>query len=195
MQILRLSKYSFGMWTIEVPEDASEEEVKQALLEELDFDYIRECITKLNDVIEKYGPLVEVKEQKEESAPNAFVKTYDEKRGWTCDSLESVDSSLVWTSFEDPVNGYSYLANGYIFNENERSIHNLKTWYIADKCFEKVGDEWFSINTEFIIWQTTPDSTPEDDFFYVLDLWEFIGSDNLSDEVIIEETTSEIYYF
>jgi len=101
------------MWTIEVSEDASEEEIDQAILEEVDFDYIREQIVKLKLVIEKCGPLTEVKERTEDSDPTALTKTYHEKRGWICDELSSVDSSRVWTLSEDPVNGYSYLLNGY----------------------------------------------------------------------------------
>ena len=68
------------MWSIEVSEDASEEEVIQAVLEELDFDYIRECIAQLNDVIEKYGPLTEVQEAAEGADSSPFAKTYHEKK-------------------------------------------------------------------------------------------------------------------
>lgn len=69
------------MWTIEVSEDASEEEVIQAVLEELDFDYIRECIAQLNEVIEKYGPLTEVQEATEDTHSSAFTKKYARRLG------------------------------------------------------------------------------------------------------------------
>jgi hypothetical protein len=39
------------VWTIEVSEDASEEEVIQAVLKEVDFEYIRDCLAQLNDVM------------------------------------------------------------------------------------------------------------------------------------------------
>ncbi len=65
-----------NMWRIEVSEDASEEEVIQAILEELDFDYIRESIAQLNDVIENYGPLTEVYEATED-ADSSDLHLYD----------------------------------------------------------------------------------------------------------------------
>ena len=134
------------MWSIEVSEDASEEEVIQAVLEELDFDYIRDCIAQLNDVMEKCGPLAEVQEATEDADSSAFTKTYHEKRGWICDDLASIDPLKVWTLSDDPVNGYSYLMNGYFFNEVQPGSHAVRTWYIADKSFEKVDDKFFTIN-------------------------------------------------
>ena len=182
------------MWTIEVSEDASEEEVNQAILKELDFDYIRECIMKLNGIIEKYGPLTEVKEQTEDSNATVFTKIYHEKRGWICDELETVDPLRVWTLSGDPVNGYSYLSNGYYLNDDKPSRHQTKAWYIAEKCFEKVDDTFFTIDTEFIIWQETTDAEEDGDPFYVIDIWELIDSDDLSNEAILG-ALSDLYFF
>ena len=182
------------MWTIEVSEDASEEEVIQAVLKEVDFDYIRECIAQLKDVIEKYGPLTEVQEATEGAGSSAITKTYHEKRGWICDDLASVDPLKVWTLSDDPVNGYSYLMNGYYFNEVEPRRHLIRTWYIADKSFEKVDDKLFTINTEFRIWHEIADTEESDDTFYIIDIWDLIGSDDLSDEAIAG-ALSDLYYF
>jgi hypothetical protein len=182
------------MWTIEVSEDASEEEVIQAVLEELDFDYIRECIAQLNEVIEKYGPLTEVQEATEDADSSAFTKKYDDQRGWTCDELASIDPLKVWTLSDDPVNGYSYLMNGYFFNEAQGGRHAIRTWYIADKSFEKVDDKLFTINTEFRIWHEITDADESEDTFYIIDIWELVGSDDLSDEAIAG-VLSDLYYF
>ena len=182
------------MWSIEVSEDASEEEVIQAVLEELDFDYIRECIAQLSDVIEKCGPLTEVQEATEDAGSSEFTKTYHEKRGWICDDLATIDPLKVWTLSDDPVNGYSYLMNGYFFNEVQRGSHAVRTWYIADKRFEKVDDNFFTINTEFRIWQEITDAEESDDAFYIIDIWELVGSDDLSDEAIAG-ALSDLYYF
>jgi len=83
------------VWTIEVSEDASEEEVIQAVLKEVDFDYMRECIAQLNDAIRKYGPLTEVQEATEGADSSEFTKNYHEKRGWICDDLASVGSGRI----------------------------------------------------------------------------------------------------
>ena len=182
------------MWTIEVSEDASEEEVIQAVLKEVDFDYIRECIAQLNDVIEKCGPLTEVQEATEDADSSAFTKTYHEKRGWICDDLASIDPLKVWTLSDDPVNGYSYLMNGYYFNEVEPRRHLIRTWYLADKSFEKVDDNLFTINTEFRIWHEIADTDESDDTFYIIDIWDLVGSDDLSDEAIAG-ALSDLYYF
>ncbi len=182
------------MWSIEVSEDASEEEVIQAVLDELDFDYIRECIVRLNDVIKKYGPLTEVQEATEDADSSDFTKTYHEKRGWICDDLASLDPLKVWTLSDDPVNGYSYLMNGYYFNDLEPGRHPIRTWYIADKSFEKVDDKVFTINTEFRIWQEITDEEESDDTFYIIDIWDLVGSDDLTDEAIAG-ALSDLYYF
>lgn len=182
------------MWSIEVSEDASEEEVIQAILEEVDFDYIRECIAKLTDIIEKYGPLTEVQERTEASEPTSFTKTFHEKRGWICDELESVDPSKVWTLKWDPVNGYSYLSNGYEFTgpTQTQGIVEIKTWYIAEKSFAL---DSLSIDTEFIISQTIADDEDGDDQpYYVIDVWELVGCEDWLDEKILSYL-SEPYYF
>ena len=183
------------MWTIEVSEDASEEEVNQAILEEVDFDYIRECIARLKVVIDKYGPLTKVEEKTENSDPTTFTKTFHERRGWICDELTSIDPLKVWTVLWDPINGYSYLTSGYEFEETKQRIVEIKTWYIAEKNFDPVDEKRFKIDTEFIIWQTVTDSEDGDEPYYVLDIWDIVDSKDLSDEAITLELTSELYYF
>ena len=182
------------MWSIEVSEDASEEEVNQAILDEVDFDYLRECIAQLNDVIEKYGPLTEVQEATEHADSSEFTKKYHDKRGWICDDLASIDPLKVWTLSDDPVNGYAYLVNGYYFNEVQPRRHAIRTWYIADKSFEKVDDKLFTINTEFRISHEITDAEESEDTFYIIDIWELVGSDDLSNEAIAG-TLSDLYYF
>jgi hypothetical protein len=183
------------MWTIEVSEDASEEEINQAILDEIDFDHIRECVAKLKGVIAKCGPLAEVEERTEESDPTAFTRTFHEKRGWICDELASIDPLKVWTVLWDPINGYSYLTSGYEFEETEQRIVEIKTWYIAEKNFDPVDEKRFRIDTEFIISQTFTDSQDDDEPYYVLDIWHIIDSKDLSDMAITRELTSELYYF
>ena len=172
------------MWNIEVSSDASEEEVDQAILEKVDFDYIREQIAKLKGVIENCGPLTKVKERTDDSDPSAFTMTYHDKRGWICDELSTLDPLRVWTLKEDPVNGYSYLFNGYEYTEAEQGMHSIKTWYIAEKRFEK-EDDWYSINTEFLIWNETLDGE-DDDHFYTLDILDLdMDSEDFSDQKIL----------
>jgi hypothetical protein len=183
------------MWTIEVSEDASEEEINQAILDEIDFDHIRECVAKLKGVIAKCGPLAEVEERTEESDPTAFTRTFHEKRGWICDELASIDPLKVWTVLWDPINGYSYLTSGYEFEETEQRIVEIKTWYIAEKNFDPVDEKRFRIDTEFIISQTFTDSQDDDEPYYVLDIWHIIDSKDLSDMAITRELTSDLYYF
>jgi hypothetical protein len=125
---------------------------------------------------------------------SAITKTYHEKRGWICDDLASIDPLKVWTLSDDPVNGYSYLMNGYYFNEVEPIRHPIRTWYITDKSFEKVDDMVFTINTEFRIWQEITDTDESDDTFYIIDIWDLVGSDDLSDEAIAG-ALSDLYYF
>jgi hypothetical protein len=72
--------------------------------------------------------------------------------------------------------------NGYFFNEVEPRRHAVRSWYVADKRFEKVADKFFTINTEFRIWQEITDTEESDDTFYIIDIWELVGSDDLSDE-------------
>jgi hypothetical protein len=186
------------MWSIEVSDHESEEEINQALLDEVDFDYIRECIARLKAVIEKYGPFTEVEERSEDSDPTAFTKTFHKRRGWICDELASVDPLKVWTVKWDPVNGYSYLTNGYQFEDTKQGIVEIKTWYIAEKNFKPVDDKLFTINTEFVIWQSIAEDEDADDedtdeCHYMLNIWEIIDSDDLSDQAIILELTSELY--
>jgi hypothetical protein len=80
------------------------------------------------------------------------------------------------------------------FNEVEPRRHPIRTWYLADKSFEKVDDKLFTINTEFRIWQEITDAEESDDTFYFIDIWELVGSDDLSDEAIAG-ALSDLYYF
>ena len=186
-------------WTFEVvSENPTEEEVKQAILEEVDFDFIRECIAKLRVVIQLYGPLTEVEERTEGSDPNSFTKTYHEKRGWICDELESVDPSKVWTLKWDPVNGYSYLSNGYEFTGPTQTprIVEIKNWYIAERSFE--GAPEYTIQTEFIISQTIANDEDEDrnrQPYYVIDVWDMLVEEDWSDEEILTYLLYEEYLY
>lgn len=172
------------MWEIEVSEDASEEEIEEALLEAIDFDHVRECVAELREAIESYGPFVEVQDENETSQSDEIVKTYDEKRGWICDDLEKVDSRKVWTYFQDPVNNYSYLVSGYKFvGKNEKpSIHEIQSWFISEKIVE---DSDLILTTEFIISHFFTDSDDDGDYYFRLDLWDLVEAEDLSDEEII----------
>lgn len=183
------------MWAIEISEEAPEEEINQAILEEVDFDYIRECIARLKGLVEKYGPFTEVEEQREDSDPTVFTKTFHDKRGWICDELASLDPLKVWTVNWDPVNGYSYLSSGYEFEESKQGIVEIKTWFIADKNFDQVEEKNFKIDTEFIISHIDTNSQPGDMPYYVLNIWDILDAKDLSDEEIALEITSELYYF
>ena len=174
------------MWSIEVSVNASEEEIEEALLEEVDFDYVRKCVAELKGIVEKYGPFKEIQEKNENSRTGEFVKTYHEKRGWICDALERIDSRKVWTFSEDLVNEYSYLISGYLFvgPKDRPSYHEIRSWFISEKSCE---DSLLTVNTEFIIFQIFTDSDDDDDseYYFRLNLWDLIEADNLSDKDII----------
>ena len=174
------------MWSIEVSQEASEEEIDEALLEAVDFDHIRESVTRLRDVVEKYGPFKEVKERSEDSHQDELVRTYHERRGWICDELEKVNGRKVWTYLQDPVNNYSYLMSGYKFTgiKEKPSRHEIQSWFVSDKPYENLED--LTVNTEFIIMHFFTDSDDDDGEFYSrLDLWNLVESDDLSDRTII----------
>lgn len=136
-----------------------------------------------------------MEEQSEDSDRSAFTRTFHERRGWICDELASIDPLKVWTVNWDPVNGYSYLSGGYQFEDTEQRIVEIKTWYIAEKSFDQVDEKLFTIDTEFIVWQTVTDSEEDDEPHYVLDIWNLIDAEDLSDDAIVREIISEIYDF
>jgi hypothetical protein len=57
-----------------------------------------------------------------------------------------------------------------------------------------VDDKLFTINTEFRIWHEIADTDESDDTFYIIDIWDLVGSDDLSDEAIAG-ALSDLYYF
>ncbi len=169
------------MWSIEVSSEASEEEIEQTLLEELDFDYLRECVAELKMVVEKYGPFKEVLERTENTSTEKFTRIYDQKRGWICDQLASIDSRKVWTLIVDRWNGISWISSGY--SQESSGAKEITSWFIADKPVE---DEDANIhpNTEFIIEIYYEDDEDEESYFS-LDLWELIDLDDVSNEAIM----------
>jgi len=169
------------MWSIEVLSDASEEEIDQALLEELDFDYIRECITELKKVVEKYGPFKEVHERSESTSTDEFTRTYDDKRGWICDQLESIDSQRVWTLIVDQWNGMSWISSGY--SQKSSGAKEVSSWFIAEKPLEQEDTSIYP-NTEFII-EINYEDDEDDQGYLALDLWELIELDDVSNQAII----------
>jgi hypothetical protein len=177
------------MWQIEVSENASEEEIKEALLEQVDFEHIRDSVTALKGIVAKYGPFREIQEENENSKSNELVRTYHEKRGWTCDALEQIDGRKVWTYLNDPINGYSYLSNGYLFvgPKDRPSLHEIQSWFISEKPSE---DSDLYVETEFIVSHYFTDSDEEGDFYFRLNLWDLIGIEHATDIEIIRQMSS-----
>jgi hypothetical protein len=169
------------MWSIEILSDASEEEIDQALQEELDFDYIRECIAELKKVVEKYGPFKEVQEGSESTSTNDFTRTYDDKRGWICDELESIDTRRVWTLVVDQWNARSWISSGY--SQESSGAKHVSSWFIAEKPIDQ-GETILYPTTEFIIRINYTDDE-DDEGYFALDLWSLIDSDEVSDQTII----------
>ena len=169
------------MWSIEVSSDASEEEINQALLDELDFDYIRECIAELRMVVEKYGPFKEVQERTENTSTDELTRTYDDKRGWICDELESIDTRRVWTLVVDQWNGRSWISSGY--SQESSGAKHVSSWFIAEKPIEQEETIVYP-NTEFIIGVTYEDDE-DDEGYFALDLWSLVDSDEVSDQAIM----------
>lgn len=93
------------MWSIEVSSEASEEEINQTLLEQLDFDYIRECVAELRLVVQKYGPFKEIQERTEGVSTDEYTRTYDEKEaGFVTNSNQLIAESFghwLWISGMD----------------------------------------------------------------------------------------------
>jgi hypothetical protein len=168
------------MWSIEVSSQASEEEIDQALIEELDFDYIRKSVAELRIAVEKYGPFKEVQERTEGTSTAELAKTYDDKRGWICDELESMDSRKVWTLVVDQWNGYSWIHSGY--SQESSGAKHVTSWFIAEKPIEQ--EETVYLKNEFIIGVIYTDDE-DDEGYFALDLWSLIDSNEVSDQTII----------
>jgi hypothetical protein len=169
------------MWSIEVLSDASEEEINEALLEELDFDYIRECVAELKVVVEKYGPFKEVQERTESTSINEFTRTYDDKRGWICDELESIDTRRIWTLVVDQWNAQSWISSGY--SQESSGAKHVSSWFIAEKPIEQ-GETILYPNTEFVIGIIFTDDE-DDEGYFALDLWSLIDSYEVSNQEIM----------
>ena len=169
------------MWSIEVSSEASEEEIEQTLLEELDFDYIRECVAELKMIVQKYGPFKEVVERAENTITKEITRTYDHKRGWICDQLASIDSQKVWTLIVDQWNGMSWISSGY--SQESSGAKEITSWFIADKPIEQEDSSIYP-NTEFLIAVTYEEEEDEESYFS-LDLWSLIDTDEVSDEAIM----------
>jgi hypothetical protein len=169
------------LWSIEVSSDASVEEMNEALLEELDFDYIRECVAKLKIVIEKYGPLKEVQERTENTSVNELTRTYDDNRGWICDELESIDSRRIWTLVVDQWNARSWISSGY--SQESSGAKLVSSWFIAEKPIEQEESIQYA-TTEYVIGIIYTDDE-DDEGYFALDLWDLIDFDEPSDQQIM----------
>jgi hypothetical protein len=169
------------MWSVEVSSGASEEEINQTLLEELDFDYIRECVAELRLVVQKYGPFKEIQERTEGASTDEYTRTYDEKRGWICDELKSIDSRIVWTLVVDQWNGCSWISSGY--SQESSGAKEVTSWFIAEKPID-LEETILYPNTEFVIGITYEDDEDEEGYF-ALDLWSLINSEDISDQAIM----------
>jgi hypothetical protein len=191
------------MISIEISSETAEDEETEALREELDFDGIRESVSGLKTIVNTYGPFKEVRVKNDETVKGEFARTYDDKHGWICDELESVNPKNVWTLFHDPINGYSYIVAGYFTNaKGERYRNEIQSWFIADRPFEeaelpassdshlieratkaRAAGDFFSLSTEFIIEVNYADD--DNPSYRRLDLWELIKIDDVSDEEIL----------
>jgi hypothetical protein len=169
------------MWSIEVSSQASEEEIDQALLEELDFDYIRERVAELRMVTEKYGPFKEVLERAENTSTNEFTRTYDDDKGWICDELESIDSRMVWTLIVDQWNGRSHISPGYM--QTVGGAAHVASWFIADRPWQEEDSNVYP-TTEYII-SIVYEDDEDDEGYFALDLWSLTDSDEVSDRAIM----------
>lgn len=177
------------MWQIEVSENTSDEDIEKELLEQVDFNDIRQSVSKLKGIVEKYGPFNEIQVKNENSRGGDLVRTYHEKRGWICDALESIDSRRVWTNFHDVINDYSYLSSGYVFvaPTDRPSRHLIQSWFVSEKPCE---ESELMVDIEFMISMFFTDSDDDSGCYFRLNLWDLIEADNLSDIDIIRMMSS-----
>lgn len=89
------------MWSIEINEEASEEEIESALLSVIDFDYVRECVGRLRIVEEKYGPFKEIKEKTEQTPAGDPTKVLNNNGDWTCEGISGLDPLKVSSCYEN----------------------------------------------------------------------------------------------
>lgn len=167
------------MWSIEINEDASEEEINSALLSEIDFDYVREKVGILRSVVEKYGPFTEIQEKTAKSPIGEPAKVLDKKGNWTCEGIYALDPKSVWTCYNDFINGYSFITPGYY---EEPGRFNIVTWFISSNAVQDV-DQDSNFDTEFYISHCNEDG--EEEFDYRMDLWSLINEVEVSDEHIL----------
>jgi hypothetical protein len=131
-------------------EDMSVQDMEQVILNEADFDYIREKISQLKEVNEKYGPFVEIPFEETESnevGKTTLTRRYHDKRGWICDDLSKLDESKIWTEFDD-FNEEFYMISGYEHDKPDK----IMSWYISDKP-NKGGskDQFFTTKIRFFV--------------------------------------------
>lgn len=167
------------MWSIEMNEDASEEEITSALLSEIDFDYVREKVANLRNVVDKYGPFEEIKEKTEQTPIGEPTKILNKKGNWICEGISDLNPLKVWTCYNDFINGYSFMSPGY---SEEPGKFNIVSWFISSNEVQEVDkDSYF--DTEFYISHCDEDG--EVVFDYRMDLWFLIKESEVSDEVIL----------
>lgn len=179
------------MWSIEISENASDEEIREALLEAIDFNYIRKKVTELGNLVNEYGPFREIAEKDEESSSEEIVRIYHDRRGWICDELSKIDSRVVWTNFLDPFNGYSYMESGYHFvgERDTPSRHEIQSWFISNKPY--VGER-MNLVTDYHLSVSyndhDHDNDSDGDYFprIELRLWDLVDATDLSDQALVE---------
>jgi hypothetical protein len=172
------------MWSIEISENASDEEIREALLEAIDFNYIRKNVTELGNLVNEYGPFREIAEKDEESPTEEIVRTYHDRRGWICDDLSNIDSRVVWTNLLDPFNGYSYMVSGYQFvgERDTPSRHEIQSWFISNRLY--IGENMY-LHTDYHLSVSYNDS--DGDYFpeIKLRLWDLVDAPDLSDQALV----------
>jgi hypothetical protein len=167
------------MWSIEISEEASEEEIESALLSEIDFDDVRRCVGELRDVVGKYGPFKEIDEKSEQTSVGEPIKKLKKNGDWTCEGLSDLNPLKIWTQFHDPVNDYSFIQPGY-FEEGGR--FNIVSWFISTNAVQD-PDEQLCPTTEYFINVYNVDG--DFDFYYRMDMWDLMSLDELSEKKII----------
>jgi hypothetical protein len=167
------------MWSIEINEDASEEEITSALLSEIDFDYVREKVADLRNVVEKYGPFKEIQEKTEQTPIGEPTKILNKKGDWVCEGISDLDPLKVWTCYNDFMNGYSFISPGY---SEEPGRFNIVSWFISSNAVQDVDKDLVPA-TEYYIPHYDEDG--EVVLEYRLDLWFLIKEAEASDEDIL----------
>ena len=167
------------MWSIEINEEASEEEIESALLSVIDFDYVRECVGRLRIVEEKYGPFKEIKEKTEQTPEGDPTKVLNNNGDWTCEGISSLDPLKVWTLYNDPLNAYSFISPGY---SEKPGKFNIVSWFISSSAVQDI-DKDLVPTTEFYI--SLCDESGEVVSDYRMDLWDLVSVQELSESAIL----------